>query len=132
MTRVRIRGGYLNVGPRRPGEPEYPEIGLPIEPEDPGEGEYTEHPDIDPPPGIWPPPAKGSPIVPVPEGSNIPAGAIWPRAEGEVKGLFIVRCKIPDHGWRYIVVDPDAWPEPEDAAHPEHPIVPSPATRRST
>ena len=131
MTRVRIRGGWLTVGKRQPGEPEYPDIGLPVEPEDPtdGEGEYEDagHP----PPGIWPPPGKGNPIIPIPEGSNIPAGAIWPRPEGEVKGLFVVRAKVPGHGWHYIVVDPDAWPDPEDAAHPEHPPVPSPATRRS-
>jgi hypothetical protein len=133
MTRVRIRGGWLSVGPRKPGEPEYPDIGLPVEPGEPGDPDYPDNelPMPEPPPGIWPPPSKGAPIIPVPEGSNIPAGAIWPRPEGEVKGLFIVRAKIPDHGVHYIVVDPDAWPDPEDAAHPEHPIVPSPATRRS-
>jgi len=33
-----------------------------------------------PPPGVWPPPTLGNPIVPVPPIANVPPGTIWPPA----------------------------------------------------
>lgn len=137
MTRVRIRGGYLNIGRRTrpghpdqglPGEPDYPDQGLPDEGE--GGGEYPDNELPSPPPGIWPPPTIGHPVHPIAPGDpskpgHLPApppGAIWPPVTSPVEGLFIVLAHIPDHGWKYIVIDPDAWERPEGA--PEHPIAP--------
>jgi len=134
MTRVRIRGGYLNIGRRqRPG---HPDIGLPVDPEnpdvDPPEegGEYPDNELPSPPPGIWPPPTIGHPVHPIAPGDpnkpgHLPApppGAIWPPVTSPVEGLFIVLAHIPDHGWKYIVIDPDAWERPP--VSPEHPIAP--------
>jgi hypothetical protein len=119
----RVKGFLRIIGRRghRPGQ------GLPPEEEDmtPGwgveEGEppQVEPPDIDPPPGVWPGPSPGHPIHPVPpagEGPGhlpeIPPGSIWPRPPGPVSGHFIVLAHIPQYGWRYIVIDPDGWPEP--------------------
>jgi hypothetical protein len=51
-----------------------------------------------------------------------PPGAIWPPVESPVEGLFIVLAHIPDHGWKYIVIDPDAWERPD--LEPGHPIAP--------
>ena len=136
MTRVRIRGGWLNIGPRN--KPGHPDIGLPVEPEEPGNelppedggGDYPDHELPSPPPGIWPPPTIGHPVHPIEEPDTEPGepghlpapppGAIWPRPVGPVSGLFVVLAHIPEHGWRYIVIDPDAWPKPA----PEHPIAP--------
>jgi hypothetical protein len=140
MTRVRIRGGYLNIGRRqRPG---HPDQGLPVEPEypevDPPEegGEYPDNELPSPPPGIWPPPTIGHPVHPIapededdPEAGHLPApppGSIWPRPPGPVSGLFVVLAHIPEHGWHYIVIDPDAWPKPP--VSPEHPIAPGSPT----
>jgi hypothetical protein len=120
MPRVK---GYLRIIGRRghrpgqglPGEEEdhTPEWGIPE-----GEGPEVEPPDLPEPPGIWPPPTPGHPIVPVPpEGEGpghlpeLPPGAIWPRPPGEHAGKFVVLARIPQHGWRYIVIDPGAWPE---------------------
>jgi hypothetical protein len=125
MTRVRIRGGYLNIGRRqRPG---HPDQGLPVEPEypevDPPEegGEYPDNELPSPPPGIWPPPTIGHPVHPIAPGDpdkpgHLPApppGAIWPPVTSPVEGLFVVLAHIPDHGWKYIVIDPDAWERPD-------------------
>ena len=86
MTRVRITGGFLNIGRRRPGhpdqglpetEPGYPDQGLPG---GEGGGEYPDHELPTPPPGIWPPPTVSHPIVPAPpdeDGDGTP-GSIWP------------------------------------------------------
>jgi hypothetical protein len=139
MTRVRIRGGYLNIGRR--SKPGHPDIGLPVEPEGPDNelppeegGEYPDHDLPSPPPGIWPPPTIGHPVHPIvppdEDGDDgeaghlpaIPPGAIWPRPPSPVEGLFVVLAHIPEHGWHYIVIDPDAWPKPK----PEHPIAPTP------
>jgi hypothetical protein len=123
MPRVK---GFLRIIKRRPG------TGGPVDPDygvDEGElgpeGPEVEPPDIEEPPGIWPPPTPSHPIVPVPptdggedgEAGHLPAlppGAIWPRPPGPVSGHFIVLAHIPGYGWRYIVVDPDAWPEPPE------------------
>lgn len=127
MATVRIRGGWLKIGRRnRPGEPGHPDIGLPVEPDEPDgggegggeDGEYPGHPDIDPPPGIWPPPTTGHPVQPLPPNVNVPPGAIWPRPPGPIEGKFIALVHIPDHGWHFVVIDPDSWPEVE------HPIAP--------
>jgi hypothetical protein len=140
MTRVRITGGFLNIGRRqRPG---HPDIGLPVEPEHPDQGlppeeggEYPDHELPSPPPGIWPPPTIGHPVHPIEEPDTEPgepghlpappAGAIWPRPPGAVSGLFVVLAHIPEHGWHYIVIDPAAWPKPE-GPKPEHPIAGQP------
>jgi len=136
MTRVRIRGGWLNIGrrtrPDRPTDPTDPDYGIP---EDGGEGGPDEGVDNElpsAPPGIWPPPTIGHPVHPIeePDGEpgtpghlpSPPAGAIWPRPPGPVSGLFVVLAHIPEHGWHYIVIDPDAWPKPP--LTPEHPIAP--------
>jgi hypothetical protein len=146
-----ISGRDLRVRPRnpRPGEPidpEHPEnpgIPGPYPPED-GDYEDVGHPDnpiipepprVPPAPGLYVGPTKGNPIVPVPpepeEGEHIelPPGAIWPKARGRVSGHYVALAYIPEHGWRYIVIDPDAWPDHQEAEHPESPTVPEPATR---
>lgn len=143
MTRVRIRGGYLTIGRRK--RPGHPDIGLPVEPEHPDnelppdeeDGEYPDHELPSPPPGIWPPPTIGHPIHPIAPGDpskpgHLPApppGSIWPRPASPVEGLFVVLAHVPDHGWHYIVVDPDAWPKPVEPTHPiapGDPAVPQP------
>jgi hypothetical protein len=136
MTRVRITGGFLNIGRR--GRPGHPDQGLPVEPEypevDPPDegGEYPDNELPSPPPGIWPPPTIGHPVHPIapsPPGAghlpSPPPGAIWPPVTSPVEGLFIVLAHIPEHGWKYIVIDPDAWERPEyPEGMPEHPIAP--------
>jgi hypothetical protein len=122
MTRVRIRGGYLNIGRRqRPGTgPVDPDYGV-DEGDVGGEGPEVEPPEIEPPPGIWPPPTIGHPVHPIAPGDpnkpghlpSPPPGAIWPPVDSPVEGLFIVLAHIPDHGWKYIVIDPDAWERPD-------------------
>ena len=143
MTRVRIRGGYLNIGrrhrPGKPTDPTDPDYGIPEDgSEGGGEGEYPDNELPSPPPGIWPPPTIGHPIHPIAPGEPgapghlpaPPAGAIWPRPPSPVNGLFVVLAHIPEHGWHYIVIDPDAWPDPDDEASPEHPIAPTPQPKR--
>jgi hypothetical protein len=120
--------GFLKVGRRGLGRPDQ---GLPGEEEDmtpgwglpEGEGPEVEPPDIDPPPGVWPGPSPGHPIVPIPpagEGPghlpSLPPGGIWPRPPGPVEGLFLALCHIPGHGWKYVVIDPDAIVIPEPPA----------------
>lgn len=128
--------GFLKLGRRGGGR--HPDQGLPGEesPVDPDygleEGAGVDNELPSPPPGIWPPPTINHPVHPIAPPSpgapgHLPApppGAIWPPVEGPVEGLFIVLAHIPDHGWRYIVVDPDAWERPDAA--PEHPIAPTP------
>jgi hypothetical protein len=130
MPRVK---GFLRIIKRRPGTggPVDPDYGIEEGgggPVDPDYGIDEELPE--PPPGIWPGPTPGHPIEPVPpagEGGEagqlpeIPPGAIWPRPPGPVSGHFVVLAHIPGYGWRYIVIDPDAWPEPPE--RPEGPEV---------
>ena len=128
MTRVRIRGGYLNIGrrhrPDRPTDPTDPDYGIPEDGEDGGGEEGPDNELPSPPPGIWPPPTIGHPVHPIAPGEpgkpgHLPApppGAIWPPVTSPVEGLFVVLAHIPDHGWKYIVVDPDAWPKPPPVA----------------
>ena len=163
-----VSGRDLRIRPRnRPGEPEYPtEPGHPDNPEMPGpyppetgyppedgEGDYEDAIHPPPPhvghaPGLYIGPTKGNPVIPVPpepeEGEHLklPPGAVWPKAYGRVSGHYVALAYIPEHGWRYIVIDPDAWPSwpkkddeengegQHDAAHPDKPTVPEPATRR--
>jgi hypothetical protein len=119
MPRVK---GFLRIIRRRGhGGPVDPDYGV-DEGDIGGEGPEVEPPDIDPPPGVWPGPSPGHPIEPVPPGDEgagqlpIPPGSIWPRPPGPVEGLFVVLAHIPQYGWRYIVVDPDGWPEVEPPA----------------
>jgi len=101
--------GFLRVSQRGGGgNPVDPEYGI-----DEGEPPQIEPPDPDDaPPEIWPPVMPGYPIQPLPPDSPIPPGAIWPRPPGSISGKFVVLAHLPQHGWRWIVVDPDAWPEP--------------------
>lgn len=87
--------GFLRMR-RRPGRPVdpgwgvdeglHPDQGLPPGegPVDPDYGISEEHPSHPielppPPPGLWPPPTVGHPIVPVPPGVDVgPPGTIWP------------------------------------------------------
>jgi|SRR6267142_2453321 len=117
MPRVK---GFLRIIKRRPG-------GGPVDPDygvDDGDGPGGGDESIDnelpePPPGIWPGPTPGHPIEPVAPGEGgeagqlptIPPGSIWPRPPGPVSGNFVVLAHIPSYGWRYIVIDPDGWPE---------------------
>jgi hypothetical protein len=109
----RRRGRYPDQGLPGEEEDQTPEWGLP-------EGEddrLPERPVPEPPPGIWPGPTPGHPIVPVPpeegpgQGPELPPGAIWPKPPGDVGGKFVVLAIIPGYGWRYIVIEPGAWPE---------------------
>ena len=83
-----------------------------------------------PPPGIWPPPLHGRPIVPVdPPGIDnslpVPPGTIWPspgrppRPDHSLPGggggqvdntlpsqTFWMLCYTPTLGWKFIAVDP--------------------------
>jgi hypothetical protein len=121
MPRVK---GFLKIIKRRPGHPDQglPGIEEPVDPDygvDEGAGIDNELPT--PPPGVWPPPTVSHPIVPVPpetaepgEPGHLPApppGSIWPKPPGPISGLFIVLAHIPDMGWRYVVIDPDGWPD---------------------
>lgn len=128
MPRVK---GFLRIIKRRGGGgPVDPDYGVDEGDIDEGGGEGVDNELPSPPPGIWPPPTINHPVHPIAPPSpgapgHLPApppGAIWPPVEGPVDGLFIVLAHIPDHGWRYIVVDPDAWERPENT--PEHPMVP--------
>lgn len=151
MTRVRIKGGYLNIGRRSPGHPdnELPGIEGPIDPDygvDEGAGIDNELPI--PPPGVWPPLHPSHPWVPVrpvdpgygvPEGEGgeggeqpshpwvPPPGAIWPPLPPGANGLYWVLVIIPGIGWRYTVIDADARPDqglPGGGERPSHPIAP--------
>jgi hypothetical protein len=128
MPRVK---GFLRIIKRRPGGggPVDPDYGV-DEGDIEGGGGEIDHELPEPPPGIWPPPTIGHPVHPIAPGGSPgtpghlpapPPGAIWPPVTSPVEGLFIVLAHIPDHGWKYIVIDPDAWERP---AHPEHPIAP--------
>lgn len=104
-------------------------------PEDP-DYEDAAHPDIPEvphvpsAPGLWPGPTRSNPVIPVPpppeeEGAphvKLPPGAVWPRPPGPVHGHYVALAYIPDHGWRNIVIDPDAWP-PWEEVEAKPPIV---------
>jgi hypothetical protein len=86
MTRVRIRGGYLNIGRRqRPGGPVDPDYGV-----DEGEPGYPEGPEVEPPegelptppPGIWPPLTPEHPWRPLPPSWERPERPGHPIAPG--------------------------------------------------
>jgi hypothetical protein len=138
-----VSGRDLRIRPRnRPGPGEPPESDHADEmpaPEDP-DYEDAAHPDIPEiphvpsAPGLWLGPTKNNPVIPVPPPSEdddaphvkLPPGAVWPKAAGPVHGHYVALAYIPTHGWRYIVVDPDAWPSWED---PEaKPPAPTPGT----
>jgi hypothetical protein len=130
MTKVVITGDmtFGESGPppggERPPRPSRPG-GRPVDPNwGIEEGERPEIEPPEPPPGIWPPPSPGHPVQPLPPGRpgkpELPPGAIWPRPPGPVEGKFVALAHIPGHGWKYIVIDPSAWPERK----PEHPIAP--------
>jgi hypothetical protein len=139
----------LRIRPRnRPGpgepEPEYPENPTIPGPEDPyppedGEGDYEDAihpppPHIRPAPGLYVGPTKGNPVIPVPsepeegEGEHLklPPGAIWPkRARGRVAGNYVALAYVPEHGWHYVVIDPDAWPDWPEKENGDEPTAPS-------
>lgn len=111
MTRVRITGGFLNVGRRKPGH--HPDQGLPgtedqTDPDygvDEGAGIDNELPD--PPPGIWPPLTPEQPWRPIDPGFG--TGGRPPRPD---QGL-----PRPGVGGR-----PDQGLPGAGGEHPEHPI----------
>lgn len=122
--------GRLRRLRRRPGgSPEHP-IAPEEEPIDPGYGieegaeGFPDQPLPEPPPGIWPGPTPGHPIVPVPPGTPenpiaLPPGMIWPppsRPEHPIqvppqKALMLVY--VPGYGVKYVVVDPSLRPTPK-------------------
>lgn len=125
-----VSGRDLRIRPRNrpdPGEPGYPTDPEHPElpgPEDPEDGDYDDAIHPPPPhvghaPGLYIGPTKGNPVIPVPpepeegEGEHLklPPGAVWPRRHGRVSGHYVALAYIPEHGWRYIVIDPDAWPD---------------------
>jgi hypothetical protein len=83
MARVHVMGGYLNVegmsggypGNELPGDQPGIDNSLP-----PGVPPYLDNTLPEPPPGIWPPPGMGRPIVPVRPDNALPVvpGTIWP------------------------------------------------------
>jgi hypothetical protein len=84
MARVHIMGGYLNVEGMSGGYPgnELPGAEGPV---DPGYGISSDRPSLPivlppAPPGIWPPPTGGNPIVPIGPDNTLPVqpGTIWP------------------------------------------------------
>jgi hypothetical protein len=117
----RPAGGWGGRPPDRPhpGEPEYPDAGLPPDP-----------------PGVWPPLEGPSfPIFPVPPGEGDGGegpwepGEIWPPIRpplGELlpptagqplpKNLCFAACYLTGYGWRWIVVDLNAIHRPEPPA----------------
>lgn len=105
MTRVAIKGGYLEVASA--GEPGYPDQGLPENP--PGIDNSLPMPP--PPPGVWPPGSPQQPWVPFPDqglpegGEPAEPGTIWPPVGNGADGKFWVVAGIPGVGWRYIAVD---------------------------
>ena len=117
MTRVRIRGGYLNIGRRtRPG-------GGPVDPDygvDEGEPGYPEGPEVSPPevdnelptppPGIWPPLTPDQPWRPIDPGFGV--GGRPPHVGGGP-----ARPPRPGQPAR-----PDQGLPGEEGAHPSHPI----------
>jgi hypothetical protein len=86
MTRVRIRGGYLNIGRRtRPEGPVDPDYGIDegVDPDygvDEGAGVDNELPIPTPPPGIWPPLTPSQPWRPIDPGYGV--GARPPHVGG--------------------------------------------------
>jgi len=117
MTRVRIRGGYLNIGRRqRPGG------GGPVDPDygvDEGEPGYPEGPEVSPPevdnelptppPGIWPPLTPDQPWRPIDPGFG---GGRPPHVGGGP-----ARPPRPGQPPR-----PDQGLPGEGGEHPSHPI----------
>jgi hypothetical protein len=84
MARVHVMGGYLNVEGMSGGYPgnELPGVEGDV---DPGYGISSDRPSnpivLPPaPPGTWPPPTGGNPIVPVHPDNALPIapGTIWP------------------------------------------------------
>jgi hypothetical protein len=152
MTRVRIRGGYLNIGRRtRPG-------GGPVDPDygvDEGEPVYPEGPEVEPPeipeppPGIWPPLTPGNPWRPIDPGFGVgrpphvgggparperptdpdfgipelPPGSIWPPLPEGVHGKYLALVLIGGGG-HGAHYRYVVIDADAIVGHPEHPIVP--------
>ena len=118
MTRVRIRGGYLNIGRRtRPGGgPVDPDYG--VDEGEPGEGGGDEGTGIDnelptptPPPGVWPPLTPDQPWRPIDPGFGV--GGRPPHVGGG-PARPPVRPGQPAR--------PDQGLPGEGGEHPSHPI----------
>lgn len=116
MTRVRIRGGYLNIGRRtRPGGggPVDPDYG--VDEGEPGYPEGPEGPEVEPPetptppPGIWPPLTPEQPWRPIDPGFG---GGRPPHVGGGP-----ARPPRPGQPAR-----PDQGLPGEGGEHPSHPI----------
>lgn len=133
---VRLRSVHRPGRPGQglPGEEEdlTPEWGVP-------EGEH--HPEVEPPepedlpdpPGVWPPlEGPDFPMFPIaPEDGPWEPGQIWPpmrpphgsitppgAAPGQPlpKRLFFAACRLPEYGWKWIVVDLNAIHRPDKPA----------------
>lgn len=121
--RIRPRNRPEPGDPTEPGHPDNPDMPGPEDPYPPEDGDedaiHPPPPHVPHAPGLYVGPTKGNPIIPVPaepeegEGEHIklPPGAVWPRRHGRVAGTYVALAYIPEHGWRYIVIDPDAWPD---------------------
>jgi hypothetical protein len=113
-----------------------------------GERPEVEPPDVTDPPGIWPPlEGPDFPIFPVPPDGEWEPGEVWPPIrppggggapdQGLPKQLFFACCRIPEYGWRWVVVDLNAMHRPErppghpDQGLPEHPEHPEREPKRS-
>jgi hypothetical protein len=121
----------LKPVPRR-GEPQHPiapeeEDATPPWGIEEGQGPEIEPPDVTDPPGIWPPlEGPDFPIFPVPPEGEWEPGEVWPpiRPPGGAPGqplpkqLFFACCRIPEYGWRWVVVDLNAMHRPEEGWKP--------------
>ena len=113
MTRVAIKGGYLEVA----GPGDHPDNTLPgsqpgIDNELPGAPPgHIDNTLPPPPPGLWPPASFDHPWLPIPgdgeldQGLPQEPGTIWPPVGGGADGKFWVVAGIPGVGWRYVCVD---------------------------
>jgi hypothetical protein len=122
---LRVREGGGNIDNTLPGQegPVDPGYGIDL-----GGGIDNSLPE--PPPGIWPPPNFGRPIVPIGPDNTLPVqpGTIWPSPGKPARPdntlptppsgqpprpdhtlpsqKFWIVCGIPGIGWRYVCIDP--------------------------
>lgn len=118
--RVKVTGGYLQL--TKAGKPGGGDGNGDGNGNGDGDGDLgTVTPEIpdqlpDPPPGLWPAPTPSNPIVALsPEqAQTLPPGGIWPRPQGDkIPGTFCALVSIPEHGWHFVIIDPDAIAMPQ-------------------
>jgi hypothetical protein len=73
------RGFLARILPVHPGHPDHdlPEHERPVDPDYGVDAGHPEHPDVEPPAGVWPP-VPGRPDLPI----VLPPPVIWPRPPG--------------------------------------------------